>query len=334
VSTGETCDPPGGPAGGNGNDCRQDCTVCGDGIRNGGEECDDGNGTDGDGCDNDCFATPPPTCGDGTVSTGETCDPPGSPAGGNGNDCRQDCTVCGDGIPNGGEECDDGNGIDGDGCENDCTETGGTTTTTSTSSTTTTSSTSTTSSTTIPPEICTNGTDDDGDGLVDCMDPDCIGRPECQPMAQDPAIIRFGSPGEGRDSLRAHGLIRPVESIDPAGEEVFIMLTNLDGIIYRGSLIAGDLVPNASGGRLSFKDTLARRGEGSRFGIYRITLRQRPKTWFFTFRAYGDLSAATDPNMNLQLQVGNQGFISNAVWEPTRNGWRATFQNLHTEPLE
>jgi cysteine-rich repeat protein len=62
-------------------------------------------------------------CGDGIVGNtpGETCDPPGSPAGGNGNDCRDDCTVCGDSVVDPGEECDDGNGVDGDGCSNDCT---------------------------------------------------------------------------------------------------------------------------------------------------------------------------------------------------------------------
>lgn len=31
-----------------------------------------------------------------------------------------------------------------------------------------------------PPELCTNGEDDDSDGLVDCLDPDCAGRLECR----------------------------------------------------------------------------------------------------------------------------------------------------------
>jgi len=44
----ETCDPPGAPAGANGNICRSDCTVCGDGVVQPGavpdsETCDDGN---------------------------------------------------------------------------------------------------------------------------------------------------------------------------------------------------------------------------------------------------------------------------------------------------
>jgi cysteine-rich repeat protein len=118
---GETCDPPGSPAGASGNSCRADCTVCGDHIVNDGEQCDDGNNVNGDGCENNC--TPTPRCGDGIVGNtpGETCDPPGSPAGGNGNTCRNNCTVCGDGHVDAGEQCDDGNGVNTDGCRNDCT---------------------------------------------------------------------------------------------------------------------------------------------------------------------------------------------------------------------
>jgi cysteine-rich repeat protein len=118
---GETCDPPGSVAGASGNLCRADCTVCGDGHMNGGEQCDDGNNVNGDGCENNC--TPTSRCGDGIVGPGETCDPPGSVAGASGNLCRPDCTVCGDGHMNGGEQCDDGNNVNGDGCENNCTPT-------------------------------------------------------------------------------------------------------------------------------------------------------------------------------------------------------------------
>ena len=28
-------------------------------------------------------------------------------------------------------------------------------------------------------EICDNGIDDDGDGLIDCSDDDCVGDPAC-----------------------------------------------------------------------------------------------------------------------------------------------------------
>jgi cysteine-rich repeat protein len=66
--------------------------VCGDGILDEGEECDDGNNDNGDGCSADCTLEP----------------------------------VCGDGVLDPGEQCDDGNNDDGDGCSADCTlEVGG-----------------------------------------------------------------------------------------------------------------------------------------------------------------------------------------------------------------
>ncbi len=117
VDPGETCEPPGDPAGALGNDCRDDCTVCGDGETNGNEECDDGNNENFDSCRNDCSL---PTCGDDILDPGEFCDPPGEPAGANDADCRDDCTVCGDGVVNGNEVCDDGNSDDDDGCRNSC----------------------------------------------------------------------------------------------------------------------------------------------------------------------------------------------------------------------
>jgi cysteine-rich repeat protein len=126
IETGETCDPPGAPGPNplQPGTCSQTCTYCGDGIVNNGEACDDGNGVNGDGCENNCTVTP--VCGDGLINApGETCDPPGLP-GPNplqpGN-CRQGCTYCGDGIIDPGETCDDGNGVPGDGCENNCTAT-------------------------------------------------------------------------------------------------------------------------------------------------------------------------------------------------------------------
>ena len=116
VDPGEQCD--------DGNDvnddaCRNDCTipVCGDGMVDPGEQCDDGNDINDDACRNDCTI---PVCGDGMVDPGEQCD--------DGNDvnddgCRNDCTipVCGDGMVDPGEQCDDGNDVNDDGCRNDCT---------------------------------------------------------------------------------------------------------------------------------------------------------------------------------------------------------------------
>jgi len=101
--------------------CDADCTAveCGDGYANAVayEACDDGEMTAD--CDDDCTLA---LCGDSTLNTlaGEICD------GGWGGsaDCDTDCTLpeCGDGVANqlAGEDCDDGNLIDGDGCDANC----------------------------------------------------------------------------------------------------------------------------------------------------------------------------------------------------------------------
>ncbi len=76
-------------------------TVCGDGKKEGTEQCDDGNLIPYDGCSPACAIEP-------------SCDGKGG------------CTgVCGDGLVFPGEQCDDGNTVSGDGCSATCTiETG------------------------------------------------------------------------------------------------------------------------------------------------------------------------------------------------------------------
>ena len=63
-------------------------------------------------------AEPRPVCGNGIVETGEDCDD-GNTASGDG--CSASCEsesgpVCGNGAVEGTEECDDGNTANGDGC--------------------------------------------------------------------------------------------------------------------------------------------------------------------------------------------------------------------------
>jgi len=97
VPAAETCD-------GLDNDCDGSidegaCGVCGNGVIEGVEECDDGGTTDGDGCSSACM-----------VESGYMC--AGQPS---------VCTsVCGDGVTAGAEERDDGGTTDGDGCSSAC----------------------------------------------------------------------------------------------------------------------------------------------------------------------------------------------------------------------
>jgi MYXO-CTERM domain-containing protein len=99
---------------------------CGDGfVRQGAEQCDDGNNTNGDGCSSTCTAEAGAFCGNGALDAGEQCDD-GNPI--NTDACLNTCRTarCGDGVVrSGAEQCDDGNTQNGDGCSSTCTSEAG-----------------------------------------------------------------------------------------------------------------------------------------------------------------------------------------------------------------
>lgn len=88
---------------------------CGDDNLDDGEACDDGNTFSGDGCSADCQSTE--ICGNGIrdIATGEVCDDTVT--------CAEDCRSimgCGNGSIEAGEICDDDNEYRWDGCGLDC----------------------------------------------------------------------------------------------------------------------------------------------------------------------------------------------------------------------
>lgn len=94
--------------------------ICGDGVRQGGEECDNGyDNSDSrpDACRMNCKL---PSCGDRVADTGEECDDGNANSDTIANACRTNCEEprCGDGILDYefGEVCDDGNTNEYDGC--------------------------------------------------------------------------------------------------------------------------------------------------------------------------------------------------------------------------
>lgn len=92
--------------------CKRTAT-CGNGAVEPGEGCDDGNAIDADGCAATCVVE---ACGNGRLDPGEACEP--------GPSCGSACTPaigCGDGTRAVGEGCDDGNAASLDGCSSACT---------------------------------------------------------------------------------------------------------------------------------------------------------------------------------------------------------------------
>ena len=92
--------------------------LCGNGVLEVLEACDDGNDITTDACQPDCTES---KCGDGFVQEGvEACDLGADNS--NEGACRLDCALqtCGDGFVGPGEACDDGNPDDADACTNKC----------------------------------------------------------------------------------------------------------------------------------------------------------------------------------------------------------------------
>ncbi len=122
VEGGEACDDGNSV---NSDDCLETCELaeCGDGVVHAGEEqCDDGNREDGDLCLNSCVK---PTCGDGVIQKGlEQCDDGSDNAFGLYGGCTPFCLYgprCGDSLLDPQESCDDGNdGDPSDGCLDGC----------------------------------------------------------------------------------------------------------------------------------------------------------------------------------------------------------------------
>ncbi len=129
--------------------------VCGNGMPETGEECDDGNVNNGDGCSSNCTVDsgfncngnpstcttiiPEPVCGNSEIESGEVCDDGNA---NNGDGCSSVCqvesgftcsgsptstctpiyvAVCGNGKLDSSEACDDANTADADGCSSTCT---------------------------------------------------------------------------------------------------------------------------------------------------------------------------------------------------------------------
>jgi MYXO-CTERM domain-containing protein len=102
----------------NGDACEANCTlpVCGNGIRDIGEACDDGNTTDGDGCNATCKIEDGFPCGpSGDPSCEGVCDQTETTEG-----VCEPANECGNGHLEDGEGCDDGDIIPGDGCNAGC----------------------------------------------------------------------------------------------------------------------------------------------------------------------------------------------------------------------
>jgi hypothetical protein len=193
-------------------------------------------------------------------------------------------------------------------------------------------------------EDCANGTDDDEDGWIDCLDPDCVPaetdvvcgpdgvlHPACRALEADGGKMRFKQPLRP-DSLTLGARALPSSDFDPASETVRLTHRNAFGDIYSEVFPPGTFVPNKAGLRWKVK----RKRDGST-QVYQATLREKlggngESELFLTFKIEGDLWFA-DPLRNTahteeelggmvtQVSIGDDSFFLDADWERCPCGW-------------
>lgn len=186
-------------------------------------------------------------------------------------------------------------------------------------------------------EICNNSMDDNGNTMVDCDDPECMVPgyrscdlncrwvPPCVPILRDPATISW-------DRFKMHGYFVPTTSADLATGGFRILITNEEGEVYRGELLAGDLKPSGNSQSLkrwAFRDGGARSGEGVRSGISRVRVKQRREAngdlaYPFRIEVYGDMSRATMARMTIHLYADDDVAFLSATWQGEPGRWYLT----------
>jgi len=183
-------------------------------------------------------------------------------------------------------------------------------------------------------ELCNNGTDDDGDGEIDCADSDCVDAippscsDECQllvpciPLLRDPAMVYLSEvdPRAVRSGdFSFHGRMVPTTDVNPALETFTIMLSNAAGTIFRADLPAGELRATRKS-RFLFK---APDLQGD--GIQSVRVKRRRDGGVYGYgvrvKVSADLSSATVPRMTTQIYLGNDVAFVTANWKLGNGRW-------------
>ncbi len=192
-------------------------------------------------------------------------------------------------------------------------------------------------------EICDNFIDDDGDGLIDCADPDCemgvascdvdcVLRNSCVVLSRDPAVISFPTGGDrsvdrsadGPGRFAFHGKMIPMSDVDPLRDGFVVTLINAEGEIFRAEVKPADIEARSTkryAYRARDKEAVQRDG-----GIARLSIRVRTESGVVGYgirvEAYGDFSRATLPEMTTQAYLGDDvGFVT-ATWSGEVGHWK------------
>jgi cysteine-rich repeat protein len=205
-------------------------------------------------------------CGDGTLDPGEVCDD-GNVIDGDG--CDSNCTpsACGNGVVAPNEDCDDGNTVGGDGCPSTCQ---------------------------LGETSCDDCVDNDGNGLIDSADPAC-----------EPAPLNLRSASISSSGGKVRIAAKATLAGAPSGP-VTLSASDGNGAVFCasvGSLKGSTKAFSAKGASVSL------RAHGKRG----VSIKLQGKGL--------DLSMLNDPNVTIGLTLGGQHFAASGPFRPRGGRW-------------
>ncbi|MEK7643434.1 MAG: DUF4215 domain-containing protein [Patescibacteria group bacterium] len=261
--------------------------LCGDGVTQSGEQCDDGKH-----CSNGTLCVADANCvgiGDGLCTM----------RGGDG--CSASCgfeQICGNGVVEGNEECDDGNQINTDACDNSCNK----------------------------QEVCHDNNDNDDDGLVDCVDAadcdcDLFERDPARIVfnVRNPAKDHFKASGGIIPGEPFAPETKTVCFLLANATQGKIW----SACLQPGDLVHGA----GTAKRWKFKDPTAKSGPGIRGGLYEVSIGAHggPTQYIVRVRAYEEFSGITDLYLTVQVSIDDQEWASTGLWRAGGNSIQVNF---------
>jgi pimeloyl-ACP methyl ester carboxylesterase len=163
-----------------------------------------------------------------------------------------------------------------------------------------------------PVEICGNCLDDDGDGLIDLADDDCV---------PDTLTMKSGSltfpPKAGKDLILLQGSFTGVaDSIDPPSEGAALNLMDADGQIACLTFPPGAGWTTSGGSKWTFKETKGPLGDPT--AKEQLTLQFNAQTKTFTVKGKVRNASLADPDVGditTGVFVGAKGFSNTQAWK-------------------
>ena len=204
-------------------------------------------------------------------------------------------------------------------------------------------------------ESCVNGMDDDGDLLVDCLDPDCAGGqgasqlcgaecvivPACVPPLRDPAKMVFNLP-KRLDTLAITAHVVPTTEASPDGAWSLSIANTPNGVLYTQSIADGMLLPKPrqrwvylterTGLPMIYK-WVAKRKFDKKTQTVQYLLKIKMEADFANADPDRNTMATEDEleTMTLQITMGDDVFSTTAGWERKHSGWY--LPNHHVDPV-